>query len=465
MIVADREIPPAFKYAGFCAEICNRVFSCLFLSNCFFRRESEMKKHWMTGWIGVVCLLVFPAIALAGGFQINEQGTKATAMGGAFVATADDPSAVYFNPAGIVQLDGMQFDAGLAVIYIPDVKMQSSGTSAFARPGQVFDAESQTHYVPHFYTTYKLNDMWSFGFGTFSNYGLKTEWPLDWEGRYITGGTKARVTTISINPVVAFRPIKRLSISAGPVAQYLDIDLQNQVFMGPGFSDAHSKMTGDDWDWGFNAGLLFWITDDLKFGASYRSKVKHSITGGEFRLTETPFGLYDMTDSVDADLDLPAITYLGLAYDRGPLTLEFDAQWTQWSSYDKLEATFTKLPTLSVPKEWDDVWAYRFGVNFRINEAFDLRAGITYDTTPIPDNTLDPLVPSGDRWLYSLGFGYHSGGLKIDFAYTYLSDEERSFDNDVGDYDAAIAPGLGNVTGEFQDVYAHIFVVNLSYAF
>ena len=424
-----------------------------------------MKKRWGIGWIGALCILVLPGMALAGGFLINEQGTKAQGMGGAFVATADDPSAVYFNPAGIVQIDGLQFSTGLAVIYIPDVKMKSNGTSAFASPGQTFDAESQTHLIPNLFATYKLNDMWSFGFGTFSNYGLKTEWSLDWEGRYITGGTKAKLTTVSVNPVVAFRPIKRLSISAGPVLQYLDLDLQNQVFMGPGVSDAHSKLTGDDWDWEFNAGLMFWITDYLKFGASYRSKVKHSISGGEFRLTETPFGMFDLTDSVSADLDLPAIVYLGLAYDRGPFTLEFDAQWTQWSSYDKLEANFNNLPMLTRPKDWNDVWAYRFGVNFKLTNLFDLRAGITYDDTPIPDETLDPLVPSGDRWLYSFGAGYHRGGMTVDFSYTYLNDEDRTFNNNVGNYNETIAPGLGNVTGQFEDVYAHIFMVNLSYGF
>jgi len=424
-----------------------------------------MKKFCMSCWMGVACLLLFPVLAQASGFQINEQDTKAVSMGYAFAATADDPAAVYYNPAGIVQLDGTQVSAGVALIYIPDISFKSSGTSAFGRYGRSSDADSQSVFVPNFFITHKFSDKWSMGLGSFTNYGLKTEWPDDWEGRYITGGTDAEINTISVNPVVAFRPIKRLSLSAGPVLQYLDVTLKNKRFLGPGVPDADVELTGDDWAWGYNVGLMFWIKDNLKFGASYRSEVQHSITGGDLNLTGTPFGLFDLHDNASADLDLPAITILGLAWHPGPLTLEFDAQWTQWSSYDKLEAKFDKLPTLSSPKNWDDVWAYHFGVNYALSPAFEVRAGITYDDNPIPDETLDPLVPSGERWLYSFGAGYHHGSFKADFAYTYLDDEDRSFRNDVGNYNQTIAPGLGNMTGQFEDVYAHIFMLNLTYAF
>ena len=37
------------------------------------------------------------------GFALFEAGAKAVAMGGAFAATADDPSAIWYNVAGIAQ--------------------------------------------------------------------------------------------------------------------------------------------------------------------------------------------------------------------------------------------------------------------------------------------------------------------------------------------------------------------------
>src|SRR5438034_8482872 len=60
----------------------------------------------------VVAALLTSGAAFGSGFAIFEQGAKATAMGGAFAATADDPSAIFYNVAGIAQLRRTEFLAG-----------------------------------------------------------------------------------------------------------------------------------------------------------------------------------------------------------------------------------------------------------------------------------------------------------------------------------------------------------------
>lgn len=430
-----------------------------------FCREEKMKTGGVGGWFEIISLLVLlPALAFGSGFGINEQSTKAVGMGGAFVSQADDPSAVYINPAGIVQLEGTQVSAGLSLIYVPDVKFKSNGTSVFGTPGQTTAADPQTFFIPNFYITHKFSDRFSLGLGEFTNFGLKTEWPDDWEGRYITGGTRADIRTVSINPVMAFRPFKPVSLSAGPVLQYLDAELKNKQFLGLGVPDAEVKLKADNWEWGWNVGLLLWLTDKVKFGASYRSAVKHNFTDGALEIIGIP-GRGALREGLRADLKLPAILYLGLAVTQGPLTLEFDGQWTEWSSFDRLEADFDTVPRISRPRDWRNAWAYRFGAEYKLNTYLDLRAGIIFDETPIPDQTLDPLLPTGDRWLYTVGTGLHLGHLTVDLAYNFLDDEERTFKNDAGDYNALIAPGLGKVTGKFEDTYAHIFMLNVSYRF
>ena len=52
--------------------------------------------------------LAAPAASFAAGFSVFEAGAKALGMGGAFVAQADDPSAIFFNPAGIASLENTQ---------------------------------------------------------------------------------------------------------------------------------------------------------------------------------------------------------------------------------------------------------------------------------------------------------------------------------------------------------------------
>lgn len=426
-------------------------------------------KRGMAFYLVLICsIVVLPAAALGNGFAINEQDSKAFGMGGAFVAQADNPSAVYFNPAGMVQLDGVQLSAGFALI-APSLTFESNGTSAFGQAGASTDNKDQTFFIPNVYLTWKVNEKWSLGIGEFTNFGLANEWPDDWEGRFITGGTKAEITTMSINPVVAFRPVERLSLALGGVAQYMDITLENKRFLGMGVPEADQKLTGDNWAYGWNLGLLAWITDDVKFGASYRSRIKQKPDGSVKIKGLDKLGLPNVDVGAEGEIELPDILYLGLSWSPGPLTFEFDGQWTGWSSYDTLTATFDQPifgnTGFEEPKDWSDSWAYRFGVQYALTEAFDLRAGIIYDESPVPDQTVDPLVPAGDRWLYSLGLGYTHGGFALDCGYTYLTGKDREFVNHVGDYNETIAPGLGNVTGEFVDSYAHMFMLNLSYHF
>jgi long-chain fatty acid transport protein len=417
--------------------------------------------------ICLIFLFLSPARVFANGFAVNEQSAKAVGMGGAFAAQADDPSAVYYNPAGIVQLEGIQVSVGVSPI-IPKGTFNSAtdDTVLNTHVGKSTDVEDNVFFVPNAYITYQFNDQWSLGLGAFSNFGLTTDWPDNWDGRYLTGGTETTLTTLSVNPVVAYRPFKRFSLAAGPVVQYLNIKIENKGLISPSLSDADVKIEGDNWEWGWNVAALFWIMEDLKVGASYRSRIDHSVTGGDFFLTNIPSALGgDVSYGAEADLNLPAVLFLGISYKWNDLTLEFDAQWTEWSTYEKLEVSLSSGSTISKRKDWKDAWAYRFGAQYRLNEWLDLRGGIVYDKTPIPDDTLDVLVPSGDRWLFAFGFGSHYEKWTVDCAYNYVLDEDRTFNNEAGDYGTVSGTPVGRLTGEFSDVQVHVFSLNVSYRF
>ncbi|MCP4687490.1 MAG: hypothetical protein GY859_05525, partial [Desulfobacterales bacterium] len=227
---------------------------------------------------------------------------------------------------------------------------------------------------------------------------------------------------------------------------------------------------------GWNFGVLAWLTDDIKLGASYRSQVKHYVSG-EFEIRDQGVNGYHDTD-IEAQVTLPPVAYIGLAWSPGPLTLEFDFHWTGWSTYDELSATYKDPqgpvfpggppPSTGISKEknWEDVWAYRFGARYQLTESLALLGGITFDESPIPEEHMDPGLPSGDRWEFSLGASYKKGAMTFDFAYCYLIDDGMKFDNEVGDYGTDFGnPALGQVTGEFKDVTAHIIMFTSSYAF
>jgi long-chain fatty acid transport protein len=430
------------------------------------RKEEDMKKCCFAGWIAVLSVFLLPLVAFAGGFGLNEQGAKATGMANAFAAQADDPTAVYFNPAGIVQLEGTQVTVGVSPV-IPGATFESNTNDPVIRNttvGQKTHLNDDAVFVPNAYLTQKISDRVSFGFGTFSNFGLETNWPNDWEGRFIEGGTKAELTTFSVNPVLAFKPHERVSLAVGPVMQYLDFDLRRKAYAGA-FGEPNVKFTGDDVDWGWNAALMVWLPANFKFGASYRSEVSHRVNG---RLKFSPnIALINLVDTgITSNITTPANAYLGLAWTHGPLTLEFDAQWTDWSSWSELAVNYKNPvgPTLDtgkvVQEDWHDAWGYRFGAQFAVTQYLDVRAGFAYDESPIPTRSVSPRIPGGDRWIYALGLGGHFKGFTADIAYQYVNAESVKMGS-VGGDDGLGAP----LQGKFKNVDANIIAFNLSYQF
>src|ERR1035441_5370512 len=105
----------------------------------------------------------------AAGFRLPDQDAFATGRGEAFVATADNPSAIFYNPAGISQFEGNNLRAGIYAIYLdPSYKSPANG--------QAYDNELKYHAIPQFFYTYgRTNWSVSFGLGSYSPFGLRSE--------------------------------------------------------------------------------------------------------------------------------------------------------------------------------------------------------------------------------------------------------------------------------------------------
>ncbi len=432
-----------------------------------------LSRLWFFVELIVVCLMI-PATALGHGFANYVHGAKSVAMGNAFTALADDPTAIFYNPAGILQLEGTHLSFGLTA-FLPDSTFKSNGTSDIpgTYAGQTTDLKDRTWISPNIFLTHKINDRVAVGLGGFSSFGMGTDWPNSWEGRFAVGSTKSLLNTYSINPVVAYKPIERLSLAFGVVAQRISFELDNQMWIDlrplgvslPPF-EINSSLEGDDWDWGWNASFLFSITENFTFGASYRSEITHNIRSVDvkFEPEMSAIGLNN-TSSVSR-FKTPAILSLGTAWESGPLTLTFDAYWTEWSTYDKLSLRFDTpvggAPGMEVEKNWHDSWTLGWGIQYKVSSYFDARAGFVYDKSPIPSNTLDPSIMHGDSRAYCLGFGTHHGDVTIDFAYSYIDSKNGTYNNSIGD---APHPGSGRVTGEFQANSCHIIIIQCDYHF
>ncbi len=310
--------------------------------------------------------------------------------------------------------------------------------------------------------------------GSFSDFGLSSDWPDNWIGRFVNGATMSRLTSYAINPVIAIRPHPKISFAAGPVIQYVDFKFSNRTLNPFSLSELDTQFTGNNWSAGFNVGMLAWITDNIKVGYSYRSQVRHSISDG--RLTFSPQaatpipGINFTNTGFRSSLKTPALMLFGLSWHHGPLTVEFDAQWMEWSSFRELATTFNSPVggqyEIRVPRRWRNAWEYHFGIQYALLENLFLRAGFIYDMGAVPDTTLDPLVPFGDRKFYTFGLGYKYKGLTIDICYSYMDGNNSTWNNAIGDPPPGGALlGLSRVTGKFEGIRTNVILTTISYKF
>jgi len=408
-------------------------------------------------WVMACCLVLLATqMSFAAGFGIYEWSARGNALGGATVGRADDPSAIASNPAGITQLDGLQVLAGFTAIHpVVDIRTGNTWTSS--------DKDS-LWIPPHFYATWKVNDRYSIGLGTFSRFGLGSVFDENWQGKYNT--YEAIIESMSINPNVAVKVTDKLSAAFGVEAMYMNFSQKKKIdALGPDI-DAH--LEADGMGYGFNMALHYQPCQYAKLGLSYRSPVEMKLNGdADFTGVPEPqktLGFFPDT-SASGSVTLPDSFSFGVAlYPVEKLSVEFGAVYTLWSKYDKLEINYGRplnpfnpaSDQTSTAKNWDDVWRFNVGVEYAALDWLDLRVGYVFDQSPVQDETIDYMVPANDRHLFNGGLGFHWDSWVVDVNYTYLM---------IMDRDIQARPADRVLAGEIDNADAHMVGLSVGYKF
>jgi long-chain fatty acid transport protein len=383
--------------------------------------------------------------AFSGGFQLNEHGARAMGQGGAFAARASDLSAMYFNPAGLAYQNGTQFYAGVTLIlpktsfYGPDQLNTNQETKMV----------SQTFNPINVYASTQILDNLVVGIGVNNPYGLGTEWPADWSGRFIS--TKVDLQTFFFTPTIAYKFGDSFSLGVGMNYATGKVTLK-RVLSDPFDPHANADIEANGTGMGWNVGAMYKASKDLSIGVSYRSQVKIDATG---TATFDPMRSVYPAGDVSSSLTLPATGFLGVAFSPiKNLTLEADYQYVGWSSYKELAVTFKKDNSVSVsPKNYEDTYIIRIGGEYAMGD-LQLRAGYLYDHTPAPTMYVEPLLPDASRNEVSVGLGYNlTKHLSVDLAYMFIKFDQRK----------AVGTAL-NFDGTYSSS-ANLFAVDLGYSF
>ncbi len=361
--------------------------------------------------------------AAANGFGLPDQDAFATARGEAFVATADNPSAVYYNPAGITQLAGNNFRGGLNSVYYEPTFQPPAGQ---ANSGRTYYSSDNFAYLPQFFYTYTASGApLSCGLGVYAPYGGNMSWPQDTGFRSVA--ISGSLKYITINPVVAVKLLPSLSVGGGAMVNYGNISMYQGLLPAAARGTNFFNFTGDGWSVGYNAGILWQPHEKISFGATFRSSASLNFQGNtDFQLQPRPYNHAAQRDA-SANFTFPLTTVFGVSYRPTPQwNLEVDANYTDWHSFDTVNIEQSPPPvsrpftsTVPVNLDWQASWMYEFGVTRYFDSGWHVSGGYVFNENSVPNTYYTPLAADLDRDFFSIGTGYQGKIFDFDIAYQF----------------------------------------------
>jgi len=425
--------------------------------------------------------------ASAEGFAISTLSARGGAFGGGaasgMVARADDASAVAYNPAGLTQVPGTQFMAGLAAVALNLDLETSAGWCSNSH---------QVWPIPHGYFSHQLTDKVWLGVGMFTRWGLGHSYPDGWAAKGImedglfAGSALKSITllTSTINPTVAYKLNDVWSIAAGVSYTWGYLSLNNQLY-GPNMTSTGPVMGDHIGDvrihsengrsFGYNlalhakfneqwsAGLTYRSHERMKFNGSVRVRSHGGALGMDGNILAANGGLYNSRGK--ATIVLPDVITLGVAYKPlKNLSFEADAAYTVWSRWRALNVDLNSENPYGLnangihqQKNWRDTWALSFSTEYWMYDWLALRAGILYETSPLNGEYYnDYLIPTNGRLQYAAGIGLKYNQWTLDFSYCYMQEREVNLSSNSN---------TGTLNGKFGNGYDHTFCLTLGYKF
>ena len=481
-----------------------------------------MKSNHKIKPLTLLLSVIYTQCAMASGYHFGTQSVTAQSTANAAAAEADNASTIFSNPAGLAYLDKNQVTATLNLV-MPTIKY--SNAKAYYYQGSEVSGKDNGKitkdavFAPHAYGAYKLNDRTTLGLGIYIPFASKTEYSKDSKLRY--NFNQLGLTTVDIEPSIAFKVTPKHSIGAGLIAQYSKAELRKYSDWSARYTDTqlaalkaagripttdraafdgHAEAKGDDWAFGYHIGWLYEPNERIRVGAAYRSKVEHKLHGTtEWKAdgaiaqqlypssisqpvsilsdgSVNPNGGKGYLPSENASIKLitpESASVHGMYKATDKLNIFGDVTWTRHSRFneaslvfDNQKATISGQPSNSntIRPKWRDTYKVALGGSYQLSEPLQLRAGVAFDKSPVRNaKTRMHTMPDGNRMWYSVGLKYDfKKGHSLDMAYSHIHINDTRFE-------AEAAPGndvdsKGATSAEFNN-YANILGIQYTYKF
>ncbi len=371
----------------------------------------------------ILVLLALPQpVCLAGGFMIPHQTTRGLGLSNATTAGVNDPSAVYYNPAALSEVNGNNLLVSGTYINVVN-HVENSGRSARNQHDDSFVATVFANY--HLPGT----DL-ALGIGAYAPFGLQTTYEDDFT-RFAAQRTELK--TIYVTPAISWRLSRHISVGAGVSWVHASGLFSRGLCLDPVSSctaplglEGRLRLTDTTNAFAYNLGILVKPNANFKLGFTYRSRVDLRFDDADVKI-----GGAFSTANARADvnpLPLPPVINVGLFYQITPVWgAEIVYEFSRWSEFKSFTATFTPVPIFlplgaplagfKLPERWQDTSTLRFGSYYSLTRNWELRGGITVEETPIPNKTLNPAIPGADLLTLNGGLGYRWQAFSFDLGY------------------------------------------------
>lgn len=397
--------------------------------------------------------------ALASGYHFGTQSVTAQSTANAAAAEAVDASTIFYNPAGLAKLENSEITAA-ANIVMPHIEY-SGAEAAYRRTGTAVGGETsgtitkKATFAPHLYGAYKAGDV-TVGLGVYVPFASAT----DYSGQSVLRHHLNRLglTSIAVEPVVAYKFNDKHSVGAGLIAQhssaelrkYADWDASGTVSAlasrqasqaagrpvnvdATGHADGHAEVKGKDWGFGYQFAWLWDINDRVRVGANYRSKVKHKLKGSADWYADGDYvkpvyaariGVsvaaggsgYVPHEKAEVEIVTPeSLSLHGMYKATDRFNLFGDVTWTRHSRFNKADLVFGNTKNVvngqsnrtTITPNWRNTYKIALGGSYQYSEPLQLRAGIAFDQSPVKsaEDRLNTM-PDANRMWFSVGARY-----------------------------------------------------------
>jgi long-chain fatty acid transport protein len=353
-----------------------------------------------------IAVAAFPALAHASGFEVINTSPRDLSLSGSAVAAQRDAAATYQNPAALSRLEGFNLSLGASLLSLSTTwTAPSGGDSGLTGDSTTEFAPTPPVAVFAAYGTKLAGKGFGVGFGVGTPGGGQMHWEDDWQGRGRIITVERRILGFYLN--AGYELTNWLRVGGGAIYYYGIQYLKQGVepFTDPA---AYGELSTNGGGFSFQLSTELQPIESLRIGVDFKYEATISMEGdGHFVVPASIAGASTQDQGVSQDLPFPMLIAVGASWQVSkPVLVTLQFNYSGFHIYEEDLFVGDKGLELKVPRDYDDGYVIRGGVEWAVSPEFELRFGLMHDFSGLNTDTLSPTLPDSDTNGISTGFSW-----------------------------------------------------------